>query len=91
MSTNWGGNHARRETERVFEIATEPLPEVAISRCTGCGRCVSACPARLFTLEVSGFRKYAALSEPARCSRCYACLAACPVGALCAIANQECS
>lgn len=57
-------------------------PEVDAARCTGCGRCVAACPERLFTLEVSGFRKHALLGAPTRCNRCLECLAACPVGAL---------
>ncbi|HBG07134.1 MAG TPA: 4Fe-4S ferredoxin [Geobacter sp.] len=57
-------------------------PEVEIARCTGCGRCVSACPERLLTLEVSGYRKHAVLQAPARCTRCLDCLPACPVGAL---------
>lgn len=57
-------------------------PEVDITRCTGCGRCVAACPDRLFTLEVSGYRKHTVLTSPARCNLCLKCLAACPVRAL---------
>ena len=57
-------------------------PEVLKARCTGCGRCVSACRFRLFTLEVAGFRKHALLVDPGRCNGCRACLAVCPVGAL---------
>lgn len=58
------------------------LPEVTTVRCSGCGRCVAACPDRLFTLETAGYRKYAVLLSPARCSTCLLCVAACPVGAL---------
>ena len=71
-----GGKYIMREKK------SDRHPEVETARCTGCGRCVSACPERLFTLEVAGFRKHALLTEPARCSRCLVCLAACPVGAL---------
>jgi len=60
----------------------DSVPEIEITRCTGCGRCVAACRERVITLEVSGFRKHAALVTPLRCSRCQSCLAACPVGAL---------
>jgi ferredoxin len=63
-------------------IDPNPVPEVNIKRCSGCGRCVAACPERLFTLEVAGYRKFAALKEPQRCTRCLQCLAACPIGAL---------
>jgi NAD-dependent dihydropyrimidine dehydrogenase PreA subunit len=58
------------------------LPEVNRKRCTGCGRCVAACPLRLFTLEVSGYRKNAVLGNPAACTGCGNCIEACPVGAL---------
>jgi ferredoxin len=57
-------------------------PGVEVARCSGCGRCVAACPERLFTLEVSGFRKHAVLGSPERCTLCLDCLAACPVQAL---------
>jgi len=59
----------------------EGYPEVDAARCTGCGRCVSACPERLFTLEVAGFRKHAVLRSTG-CNRCLLCRSACPVGAL---------
>ncbi len=52
-------------------------------RCTGCGRCVAACPERLFTLETSGYRKHAAMTAPERCTRCRRCVEECPVGAVC--------
>lgn len=57
-------------------------PQVNKDRCSGCGRCVSACDQKLFTLEVSGYRKYAFLRMPARCNSCGKCLAACTIGAL---------
>jgi ferredoxin len=57
-------------------------PEVTVKRCTGCGRCVSACPKRLFTLQVSGYRKHALLTAPEKCDLCLLCVEGCPVGAL---------
>jgi ferredoxin len=63
-------------------ITTKSYPEVTTARCIGCGRCIAACGERLFTLEVSGYRKHAVLIEPGRCTGCLSCLAACPVGAL---------
>jgi NAD-dependent dihydropyrimidine dehydrogenase PreA subunit len=67
---------------KVLEEKNGSVPQVEKERCTGCGRCVAACPERLFTLEVSGFRKYAVLEEPQRCIRCGKCVTACLVGAL---------
>ena len=52
------------------------------ARCTGCGRCVAACPERLFSLETSGYRKHAVVAVFGRCSRCLRCVAECPVGAV---------
>jgi ferredoxin len=64
------------------DINSIAIPEVVTVRCTGCGRCVAVCSERLFTLEVSGFRKHAATTAPQRCTQCLKCLLACPVGAL---------
>jgi ferredoxin len=55
---------------------------IEVSRCTGCGRCVSACPLGLFTLEVAGYRKHALMRDPGLCNGCLKCLDGCPVGAL---------
>ncbi len=60
----------------------ETTPKVNPARCTGCGRCVAACPERLFTLETTGYRKQAVLVAPELCSRCLRCIAECPIGAL---------
>ncbi|HEX8960690.1 MAG TPA: 4Fe-4S dicluster domain-containing protein [Geobacteraceae bacterium] len=60
----------------------ETLPKVCPARCTGCGRCVAACPGRLFTLETTGYRKQAVLNAPDLCSSCLRCVAECPVGAV---------
>ncbi|MBU5614227.1 4Fe-4S dicluster domain-containing protein [Geomonas azotofigens] len=57
-------------------------PDIDVARCTGCGRCVAACPGRLLTLEVAGYRKHAVLVRPRDCDGCLACLPVCPVRAL---------
>ncbi|MBU5635760.1 4Fe-4S binding protein [Geomonas sp. Red69] len=57
-------------------------PEIEVARCTGCGRCVAACPGRLLTLEVVAYRKHAVLVKPRECDGCLACLTACPVRAI---------
>jgi NAD-dependent dihydropyrimidine dehydrogenase PreA subunit len=58
------------------------IPVVDRERCSGCGRCVAACPLRLFTLETSAHRKHARLTAPERCDRCGSCIAECPVSTL---------
>jgi len=58
------------------------IPHIDSERCTGCGRCVAACPERLFTLESSGHRKSALLTDLIRCTRCNRCAADCLVGAI---------
>jgi ferredoxin len=65
-----------------MSIATKPHPEVTVTRCTGCGRCVAACPERLLSLEVVGYRKHAVLSQAERCTQCGKCIVECPFGAL---------
>ncbi|HLO25426.1 MAG TPA: 4Fe-4S binding protein [Geobacteraceae bacterium] len=57
-------------------------PRVNQDRCTGCGRCVATCPARIFTLEPSGYRKNAVMTAPERCTHCMRCAEECPVGAV---------
>jgi formate hydrogenlyase subunit 6/NADH:ubiquinone oxidoreductase subunit I len=82
LSARGRGSNCQAGRMKVLEEKNESVPQVEPGRCTGCGRCVAACPERLFTLEVSGFRKCAVLEEPQRCSRCGKCVTACLVGAL---------
>lgn len=55
-----------------------------LRRCSGCGRCVAACPEKLYTLEVNNHRKHARHSAVERCSRCGSCVASCPLDVLAA-------
>lgn len=57
-------------------------PAINIKRCSGCGRCVSACPERIITLETTHHRKHAVISEPQRCTTCGGCITACPLEAI---------
>ena len=57
-------------------------PQIDSARCTGCGRCVAACPEKILTLEVAGFRKHAVIMHPDRCNMCGRCIAECPVEAV---------
>lgn len=51
-------------------------------RCSGCGRCVSACPSRLYTLEPVGYRKLSINISPEKCTSCARCIQECPLGIL---------
>jgi len=50
-----------------------------LRRCSGCGRCVAACPENLYTLEPVKHRKHAVNREPERCSSCGGCIVSCPL------------
>lgn len=51
-------------------------------RCSGCGRCVSSCPSRLYTLEPVGYRKLSINISPEKCTSCARCIQECPLGIL---------
>lgn len=52
------------------------------SRCTGCGRCVAACPPRVLWLDVRDWKKAAVLHDPVGCTGCSRCVPACPFEAI---------
>lgn len=52
------------------------------ARCTGCGRCISACALRLIAFETKDWKKRSVLQDAERCTGCGDCAARCPVGAI---------
>ena len=59
------------------------LPEIALDRCTGCGRCVAACEPRVLSLEtMPDWRKSAVLHDRGGCTGCSLCALKCPFDAI---------
>ncbi|MGB9081114.1 MAG: 4Fe-4S dicluster domain-containing protein [Desulfuromonadaceae bacterium] len=58
------------------------IPKIDPARCSGCGRCVAACPEKVITLETVRHHKTAVLQHSERCTSCGRCVKACPVAAL---------
>jgi electron transfer flavoprotein alpha subunit len=50
--------------------------KINLAKCTGCGRCVNACP-----MEVIKIKDNKALVDDG-CAECGACISACPRGAI---------
>jgi Na+-translocating ferredoxin:NAD+ oxidoreductase RNF subunit RnfB len=76
-----------------LKMAAQGIPEVDPKKCTACGRCVKACPKKLFTLTPVTGRYYVKCSSTdpggvtaracaAGCIACMKCEKACPIGAV---------
>jgi NAD-dependent dihydropyrimidine dehydrogenase PreA subunit len=58
------------------------IPLIDPTRCSGCGRCIAACPLPLIAFETKSWRKTAVLQDADHCTGCGKCEARCPVGAI---------
>ncbi|HSN78985.1 MAG TPA: 4Fe-4S binding protein [Rhodoferax sp.] len=58
------------------------IAQVDPARCTGCGRCISACELRLLAFETKAWKKRTVLQDGDRCTGCGECSARCPTGAI---------
>lgn len=59
-----------------------PAPQVDALRCTGCGRCVAACPPHALSLEPVGWEKRTVLHDAPACDGCAKCFQVCPFDAI---------
>ena len=59
-----------------------PLPHIDPERCTGCGRCISACGPHVLALERRGWEKVSTLLDARGCTGCRQCAWRCPFDAI---------
>lgn len=63
--------------EGVDPVEAVPMPRVVAELCTGCRRCVEACPAKAIVMKGE-----LAWIDPERCDGDGVCIPACPEGAI---------
>jgi ferredoxin len=67
-----------------------PIAHIDPARCTGCGRCISACALRLIAFETKDWKKRAVVQDPGHCTGCGDCASRCPVGAISLTDAHQC-
>jgi NAD-dependent dihydropyrimidine dehydrogenase PreA subunit len=58
------------------------LAIVDAEKCSGCGRCIAACPLPLFSFQTRAWRKTVVMQDAQHCTGCARCVPRCPVGAI---------
>ncbi|MEY2838422.1 MAG: hypothetical protein RJB60_721 [Pseudomonadota bacterium] len=73
-------------TSPVCPTVRKALPVVSPERCTGCGRCVAACPPQVLWLANAHPKgwgpKHAVLHDEPGCTGCAKCAVVCPFEAI---------
>ncbi|MBK6999427.1 MAG: 4Fe-4S binding protein [Rhodoferax sp.] len=63
-------------------VRSLPIPIINTAGCTGCGRCVGACPLHLLSLEAKNWVKSAVIHGVEKCTGCGKCKTICPFNAI---------
>jgi ferredoxin len=67
-------------------MSARALPAVNPAQCTGCGRCVAACPPKVLWLQAPHPKgwgpKVSTLHDPDACTGCAKCHVVCPFDAI---------
>lgn len=61
---------------------TTRIAHIDATRCSGCGRCISACEFRLFAFETRAWKKTAVMHDVDQCNGCGKCATLCVIGAI---------
>ncbi|MBE0473542.1 ATP-binding protein [Rhodoferax sp.] len=61
---------------------TAQIAHIDPTRCTGCGRCISACALGLIEFETRDWKKRSVVQDPERCTGCGDCAERCPFSAI---------